>query len=84
MQVLGINWNSKSDKLGYDFNAMLGSSEKEQITKRDVLATTAKIFDPLGLISPVIVPLKLLFQQLCKQTNDWNSLTDGPKRYCSV
>ena len=53
-KVLGINWNAKSDKLAYDFNAMLGSSEKEQITKRDVLATTAKIFDPLGLISPVI------------------------------
>ena len=75
-KVLGMNWNSKSDELAYDFNAMLGSSEKEQITKRDVLATTAKIFDPLGLISPVIVPLKLLFQRLCKQTNDWNSLID--------
>ena len=56
-KVLGINWNSKSDKLAYDFNAMLGSAEKEQITKRDVLATTAKIFDPLGLISPVIMEL---------------------------
>eukprot|EP00112_Aurelia_sp_Birch-Aquarium-sp1_P019774 Seg496.1 transcript_id=Seg496.1/GoldUCD/mRNA.D3Y31 product="hypothetical protein" protein_id=Seg496.1/GoldUCD/D3Y31 len=75
-KVLGMIWNSKSDELAYDFDAMLGSSEKEQVTKRDVLATTAKIFDPLGLISPVIVPLKLVFQQLCKQTNDWNSLID--------
>ena len=28
-KVWGINWNSKSDKLAYDFNAMLGSAEKE-------------------------------------------------------
>ena len=35
-------------------------------------ATTAKIFDPLGLISPVIVPLKLVFQMLYKENSDWD------------
>ena len=37
------------------------------VTKGVVLATTAKLFDPLGSITPVIVPLEFVFQQLCME-----------------
>ena len=56
---------------------MIGNIDKV-ITKRCVLATTAKLFDPLGLISPAIMPLKLIFQQLCKENNDWDFPCSGP------
>ena len=36
------------------------------------MASTAKLFHCLGLISPVIVPLTLVFQQLCKEKSDWD------------
>ena len=33
----------------------------------------ASLFDPLGLISPVIVFAKILFQEVCKQKIDWDA-----------
>ena len=32
----------------------------------------AKIFDPLGIISPVTFQIKVLFQEVCKQKIDWD------------
>ena len=32
-----------------------------------------KFFDPLGLISPVIVFAKILFRRVCKQKIDWDA-----------
>ena len=55
----------------FDFSALIGKIDTI-VTKRVVLATTAKLFDPLSLISPVIVTLKLVFQQLCKEKSDWD------------
>ena len=75
-KVLGMLWKPKVDELIFDFNAMLGASAEENVSKREVLATTAKLFDPVGLISPIIVPLKLVFQKLCKQNKDWDESID--------
>ena len=44
------------------------------MTKRSILSSTAKLFDPLGLLCLFIVPLKILFQTLCKENVDWDSL----------
>ena len=34
--------------------------------KRNVITTASKIYDPLGMISPVTVQFKILFQELRK------------------
>ena len=44
----------------------------KRITKRLVLSETASIFDPLGLVGPVIVIAKLFIQQLWKLRQDWD------------
>lgn len=33
---------------------------------------TAKVFDPLGFVSPFIVQLKILFQLLCEEKLEWD------------
>ena len=71
IKVLGFIWNAETDQMKFDFSAMIGEIDN-MVTKRVVLATTAKLFDPLGLISPAIVPLKVVFQQLCKEKSDWD------------
>ena len=76
-KVLGLLWNAETDQLKFDFPAMIGNID-EVITKRVVLATTAKLFDPLGLLSPVIVPLKLVFQELAKEKSDWDFPCSNP------
>ena len=40
--------------------------------KRSILKVVAKIFDPLGVISPVTFQMKVLFQELCKQKINWD------------
>ena len=43
-----------------------------QATKRDLLSLLAVLFDPLGLISPMLVRMKMLFQTLCCEKWDWD------------
>lgn len=41
-------------------------------TKRPVLSTIVRIFDPLGLLRPVIAKVKILMQKLWIVNIDWN------------
>ncbi|GFY26121.1 retrovirus-related Pol polyprotein from transposon RE2 [Trichonephila clavipes] len=43
-------------------------------TKRDVLSTIAKIFDPVGLMAPVISKAKISLQRLWRSKLEWNDL----------
>ena len=42
-----------------------------KVCKRSVLGLTAKIFDPLGFLSPFVIQLNILFQSLCKDKAQW-------------
>ncbi|XP_055914140.1 uncharacterized protein LOC129947533 [Eupeodes corollae] len=59
-KLLGLYWNPDGDY--FSFHASL--TNKLSITKRSILSESAKIFDPLGLLSPATIALKILFQQL--------------------
>ena len=48
------------------------SSEDEKITKRSILSQTAKLFDPLGLLGPVVVSAKIMIQSLWKSKLGWD------------
>ena len=49
------------------------TSYLEEDMTRVILGSIAKIFDPLGILSPVFTALNILFQEICKQTVDWDS-----------
>ena len=72
-KVLGISWNREADKLIFEFEKILENVDEENVTKRTILSTVAKFFDPLGVIAPVILPLKVLFQNVCKEKCDWDT-----------
>ncbi len=55
VKVLGIYWNSIDDQLMY--KKCLTSNPN--CTKRQILS--ARIFDPLGLLSPIVVQFKIMF-----------------------
>ena len=42
------------------------------ITKRSILAATSKLYDPLGILSPVIILWKIIFQSVCKSKMSWD------------
>jgi len=59
--VLGIRWNQSKNSLhfSYDIDAPHGG-----VTKRAILSEVARLFDPLGLLGPIIVVAKLILQDL--------------------
>ena len=40
--------------------------------KRNLLKIVAKLFDPIGLLSPIIIPMKCLFLELCTSKLGWD------------
>ncbi|MEM7375589.1 MAG: reverse transcriptase domain-containing protein [Bacteroidota bacterium] len=69
-KVLGLNWNTESDELS--ILAKKFSSTEQASTKREILATIASIYDPLGMMSPTIIKLKIFLQDLWKKDIDWD------------
>ena len=41
-------------------------------TQQELLSVTSSVFDPLGLLAPVILPAKKLLQDLCKLKLGWD------------
>ena len=62
VKTLGMEYNSNQDH--FRFSSTELSIEESLITKREVLSDSAKIFDPLGLISCVTTVAKIIFQRL--------------------
>lgn len=67
-KTLGTLWNSVSDVLKYTTT----SNDCVTFTKRIVLSVISQIFDPLGLLGPVIVRAKLFMQQLWQLKIGWD------------
>ena len=61
--VLGMKWDVSSDMLRFKTTSALLDTEKT-ITRRDIVSTLNKIFDPLGLLSPFIVKCKIILRSV--------------------
>lgn len=70
---LGLCWDAESDVFKYCLK--LDESET-QVTKRIILSTISKLFDPLGLVGPILMVSKLIMQKLWQLNVSWDeSLT---------
>lgn len=70
-KTLGIEWVTHLDILKY--KSLECNINTQLITKRSILSTIAQIFDPLGLLSPIIIVSKLLIQHLWIERLPWDS-----------
>uniref|UniRef100_A0ABD2X0V2 Reverse transcriptase domain-containing protein n=1 Tax=Trichogramma kaykai TaxID=54128 RepID=A0ABD2X0V2_9HYME len=69
LKTLGIVWNSQDDKLLFKVNHIETTTK---ISKRVMLSEIAKIFDPLGLIGPIVFHAKRLMQKCWKSKLNWD------------
>ena len=73
-KLLGLKWNKSTDTISAEF------PEPTPITtKRGLLATLAKIYDPLGLVSPITLQGKLIYRDVCDLKASWDA--DLPQKY---
>ncbi|GFX75907.1 integrase catalytic domain-containing protein [Trichonephila clavipes] len=68
VKTLGMLWDSKVDCLTYKVKI----SDKVNFSKRDVLSEIARLYDPLGLIRPIVTKAKIFLQELWKIKLDWS------------
>ncbi|XP_063389047.1 uncharacterized protein LOC134674826 [Cydia fagiglandana] len=68
LKILGLSWLPKEDT--FTFKTSLNDC---RCTKRSILSDIARIFDPLGLLSPVVFFAKYLIQLLWVSGVDWDS-----------
>ncbi|XP_033254138.1 uncharacterized protein LOC117193495 [Drosophila miranda] len=69
VKVLGIRWDPAVDELSFKLTIPDATGV---LTKRILLSELAKIYDPLGLLAPTTVFLKVLFQDSWLSSVDWN------------
>ncbi|XP_043472975.1 uncharacterized protein LOC122505429 [Leptopilina heterotoma] len=69
-KMLGVAWNSVEDAFQCKVNV---KPMNDLITKRSILAQINELYDPLGLLAPVIVYGKMLLQDLWRLNIGWDN-----------
>nr|CAI5867743.1 unnamed protein product [Callosobruchus analis] len=67
-KTLGLYWAVSKDMLNYCIKL---STSLTLVTKRTILSEISRIFDPLGLISPCVILVKILLQELWMLKLSW-------------
>lgn len=68
-KTLGIVWDANSDRFIYSIRQI---TVPDRLTKRYILSEIAKIFDPLGLLGPIILYAKVIMQECWRLRCDWD------------
>ena len=67
-KLLGLAWDKTADTLSVTI-----PGEKGAPTKRGILARVARIYDPLGIVSPVTLQGKFLYREACELKQAWDA-----------
>ena len=68
---MGLQWDPANDDFLFNINF---KKKKDDITKRQALSDVARIFDPLGWLSPVTILAKLFIQKLWLLQSTWDEV----------
>lgn len=68
IKVLGLHWDPYTDAFGYHT-----SIQDTKLTKRGVLSTIARVFDPIGALGPTLLWAKSFMQQLWLDKFGWDT-----------
>ena len=67
-RALGIQWNISSDTLCFKI-----SPKQQPCTRRGILSIVNSLYDPLGFLTPMVLPAKRIIQELCRSNLGWDS-----------
>ena len=73
LKVLEIDWHKQDDSFVIDLSKSYEAGIELPTTKRNVLKIIASIYDLIGIISPVVVLFKILFEKISLLKCEWDS-----------
>ena len=78
-RVLAVHWNKSADRL---FHKKLSKFDKNgnSYSIRKLLSLIACLFDPLGIIAPLVITLKIILQDVLKDGLAWDDPLPLEKR----
>lgn len=71
-RALGVQWCTETDRFTFQIN-----TQRKPVTRRGILSTVNSVFDPLGFLSPLVLPAKLILRELCKEKYGWDEEIQG-------
>ena len=77
-RALGVKWDVNEDAFYY---VMRQVCARDDVTRRMMLSNIATLYDPLGLITPIAVRGKILFQEATRLKLDWDVPVPGGPRH---
>ena len=72
LKVLGLTWRTEQDDFVFDLTSLIEFLKTSTNTKRGVLQAAARIFDPIGFLSPFTIRVKCLFQKMWERGLTWD------------
>ena len=66
-RALGTQWDVEADTLSFHVK-----EKPVPDTRRGILSLVSSLYDPLGFAAPLILPAKVLLQQLCRLDFGWD------------
>ena len=66
-RALGVLWDIKSDQMKFSVEV-----RERPATRRGILSVMSSIYDPLGFVAPILLPVKIILQDLCRKRLTWD------------
>jgi hypothetical protein len=73
-KILGVSYRPETDTITIDTSSLLEYEGRQRITRRQAASLAARIFDPIGFASPMLMLAKILKQKTVdsKKNLSWN------------
>ena len=69
---MGILWDEIEDNLVFQLDDVFKNATNVNPTRRNILSVISTVCDPVGYLQSLTIPLKILFQKVCKLDTDWD------------
>lgn len=78
-KILGVCWDTLSDWFMFDLSELTEFATHLEPTKRNVVSMVGRFYDPIGVLSSVVVSFKVLIQEICESQVDWDQPLEEPQ-----
>ena len=76
-KVLGIRWDIATDQFNMSLEDITSAAAELEPTRTVIVSLIGRFYDPLGLLSPVVIQFKIFLQEMCEARPDWDQPLTG-------